>query len=71
MNCPICGTKLMEANGEPIHPGDANYGVTVWCPGAYPSVCIAQEVMGHGNNVKDAYAVVLAKYKKDKGEKYK
>lgn len=68
MNCPLCGTELMAVDGDRIHENDSKYGVTVWCPAAYPTVCPAQEVMGHGNNVRDAYAVVLAKYKKGTDE---
>lgn len=56
-------------DGNQMHPNDPKYGVTCWCPASYPEACPAQEVMGHGSNAKDAYAVVLAKYKKGTDEK--
>lgn len=64
MNCPLCGTKLEWRNGNKMYPDDPKHGVSCWCPAPYPSVCSAQEVLGHGNTANDAYVVVLAKYKK-------
>jgi hypothetical protein len=65
MNCPLCGTELKVMNGNSMHVTDPKYGVTVWCPGEHPRICPAQEVMGHGNNLREAYEIVLTKYKKE------
>jgi hypothetical protein len=50
--------------GDIMHPGDREHGVTLSCPGAYPSVCPAQEVMGHGDNEMGAFSVIQQKYHK-------
>lgn len=59
MKCPLCQTELSEMPGSRIHPGDRDYGITLWCPS---SSCPSQEVMGHGDKVKDAFEVIQAKY---------
>jgi len=54
--CPICGTKCLAA--------DAATGVYVWCP-APLNVCSANEnPYGHGNNEKNAFTILVAKYGK-------
>lgn len=60
-NCPVCQCELSEVAGNRLHPGDKNYGMTLFCSAMS---CPAQEVMGHGNNVKDAYEVITQKFKK-------
>ena len=60
MMCPICNVELVSMDGEKIHPGDSNYGVTVYCAN---KKCSAQEVFGHGDNVKQACEVIVHKYK--------
>lgn len=63
-NCPLCNTVLVKMFGDIMHPGDREHGVTLSCPGAYPSVCPAQEVMGHGDNEMGAFSVIQQKYHK-------
>ncbi len=60
MNCPLCQAPLAQMPGTQSKPNDATEGVTVWCSS---HKCPAQEVFGHGANVKQAYQVVLEKYK--------
>lgn len=63
--CPVCDKPLYRQWGESIHPGDKNFGVTLFC--AYKD-CPAAEVAGHGNGRSDesmiekAYAVIRAKF---------
>ena len=59
--CPLCQTEMVESLGNSMHPGDAKFGVQVHCP-APQTVCKAQEVMGHGDNAKDAFKVVQEKF---------
>jgi hypothetical protein len=61
-NCPVCGTEMLEALGNTMHKDDAAYGLTLMCPAPHPSVCMAQEVMGHGGNVKEAWKAVQDKF---------
>ena len=61
-NCPVCGTEMAEAYGDTMHKDDAAYGVTLICIAPHPSVCKAQEVMGHGGNVKEAWKAVQDKF---------
>lgn len=63
MNCPLCQTPLAAVNGDPIHPGDRAFGVTLYCPAAKQD-CPAQEVMGHGDSEKKALEIILDKYNK-------
>ncbi len=58
-NCPICGVELNEFAGEKSHPGNPAFGVTLDCGN---KACSAPEVMGHGDKVKDAYEVIMAKF---------
>jgi hypothetical protein len=58
-NCPICNVEMSGADGESIHPGDKNYGYTLFCVNVS---CSAQEVFGHGDNEKKAYEIVMSKY---------
>lgn len=58
--CPLCQAELVSAPGSQIHPGDENYGITVWCPNAQ---CPAQEVSGHGSSIRQAVDVIYEKYK--------
>lgn len=64
--CPICNVAMNTMDGEKMHPGDSNYGVTLYC---INTNCSAQEVFGHGNKPKDAYEVVTAKYIKNRKNK--
>ena len=59
--CPICNEELTEYYGNGIreHDGDPKVGVFLACGNMK---CTAQEVKGHGNNVKIAYDVILQKY---------
>jgi len=57
--CPLCKSEMKEMGGEKTHPGDYNFGTTVYCPN--PN-CPAEEVAGHGKNVKEAMEVVTHKY---------
>jgi len=58
-NCPICQVEMTEQIGETMHPGNPAYGITLSC--LNPN-CSAQEVMGHGKNVKEAWEVVQEKF---------
>jgi len=57
--CPLCKSELVQMFGESVHPNDPKYGVTLYCPSWK---CPAQEVSGHGSNVKDAWGVIEAKF---------
>ena len=59
-HCPLCEAELASMLGEAIHPGNADYGVTLWCPS---DKCPAQEVMGHGDNAKKAFDIIKDKYR--------
>ncbi len=59
-SCPMCGAELVESFGNQVFPGDRKHGVTLTCP-SY--TCPAQEVMGHGDNAKEAFEVITHKYK--------
>ena len=60
--CPLCDAEFVGTDGETMHPGDPNYGRTLACPN---TDCPAQEVMGHGDNDKQAFEVIKQKYHKD------
>jgi hypothetical protein len=60
-NCPLCQAELKEQNGSPMHPNDSAYGKSLYCPNIK---CPAQEVSGHGDNVKQAFEVITAKFNK-------
>lgn len=57
--CPICQEELTQMFGEKMHPNNPEYGVTLYCANMQ---CSAQEVMGHGDKVKDAYETVMHKF---------
>ena len=57
--CPVCQGKLVEQSGNELHPGDDNYGITLYCSSKQ---CPAQEVSGHGKNLKDAWEVLQLKF---------
>jgi hypothetical protein len=61
-NCPLCDAELVGTDGEKMHPGNPAYGRTLECPN---TKCMAQEVMGHGDNDKQAFEVIKQKYHKD------
>lgn len=64
--CPLCGSELMGMYGEKMHPGDKDYGYSLFC---LELKCPAEEVMGHGRNEKEAYEVIHAKFVgREKGE---
>lgn len=63
--CPLCKVEMEPMDGEKMHPGDSKYGVTLYC---INMECPAEEVFGHGDKIKDAYEVVIAKYAKVKKE---
>lgn len=66
--CPVCNGNLVEFTGNELHPGDDNYGITLYCP--KENKCTAQEVAGHGNKVKDAWEVIQLKFvKREKRDK--
>jgi hypothetical protein len=54
---------MAELQGDRMHPGDSNYGITLAC---INDKCSAQEVMGHGNKIKDAWDVVNTKFNRKK-----
>jgi hypothetical protein len=60
-NCPFCKTPLTEIAGNQMHPGDAKYGVVLYCA-APKAVCEAAEVMGHGDKAKDAFEVIKSRH---------
>lgn len=60
MMCPVCNAEMSVMAGESLHPGDTKHGTTVYCPNRD---CSAQEVSGHGDNVKEAFDVVQHKFK--------
>lgn len=57
--CPVCKRDLSKYDGEKMNPGDPRFGVTLLCENPK---CTAEEVMGHGNKIKDAYEVVIARF---------
>jgi hypothetical protein len=57
-NCPLCGAELLEQVGNGMHD-DPKYGMFLFCPGLK---CPAQEVKGHGDNAKEAWTVIQAKF---------
>lgn len=57
--CPLCKHELTSAFGHKMYPNDPKHGVTLFCPSRE---CPAQEVMGHGNNIKEAWEVVQARF---------
>ena len=57
--CPICGVELNELVGNGMHPNDPEHGITLDCGNAE---CEAQEAMGHGDNVKEAWEVISARF---------
>jgi len=58
-NCPVCQVEMQEQAGSFLYPGDPKFGVTLFCRNVG---CSAQEVAGHGDNVKDAWKVVQEKF---------
>lgn len=61
--CPICDNEMSLFAGDKMHPGDPLFGVTLSCE---HRECTAQEVMGHGKKVEDAWEVVKEKFLKRK-----
>lgn len=59
--CPICSGEMIEILGDKMHPGDGKFGVILECPSR---ACPAQEVAGHGDNVKQAWEIVQSKFKR-------
>lgn len=66
--CPLCQADLVEQVGSKLHPGDAKFGVGLHCPNVE---CPAQEVAGHttGTKAKEAYEVILDKFKQPRKDK--
>jgi len=60
-DCPVCKSELKEEFGNQLHPGDKDYGITLYCPNWQ---CPAAEVSGHGDNVKQAFEVITSKFNK-------
>lgn len=58
-NCPMCQSEMVTSQGDSMHPGNPNYGVTLFCPS---HACPAQEVMGHGDNEEKAFKVIQQKF---------
>jgi hypothetical protein len=58
--CPLCNSELLETMGNAVHPNDPKFGVTLFCGSRE---CPAQDVMGHGDKVKDAFEVIQHRYK--------
>lgn len=57
--CPLCGATLANMDGDTLHPGNPEHGVTLWCPN---DKCPAQEVFGHGESAKKAFDIIKEKY---------
>ena len=55
--CPLCQSPLAQQQGQIL---DVTDGVSLWCPN---SQCPAQEVSGHGKNAKEAFSVIVQKYR--------
>jgi hypothetical protein len=55
--CPVCRVNMVSHEGQVL---DIRDGMTVWCDN---KECRAQEVSGHGRNIKEAYEVILDKFK--------
>ncbi len=62
-NCPLCNMELREQVGEKMHPNNPEYGISLDCSS---DACPAQEVMGHGKNSKEAYEIIIQKFKNAK-----
>jgi len=62
-NCPVCNGELRESVGTCLHPHDPKYGITLDCPSL---TCPAQEVVGHGDNVRHAFEIVTQKFNRRK-----
>lgn len=56
--CPICHKGMAIGDGDGV---DVNNGYSLYCP---HKDCPAQECFGHAKNIRDAYEIVLDKYKK-------
>ncbi len=57
--CPVCQGVLVEQAGNELHPGDETFGMTLYCSS---NKCPAQEVSGHGKNVKEAWETIQFKF---------
>ena len=53
--CPICNAELDLCEGDGIN---VHNGVTVYCPSRQ---CPSQQVMGHGDTIDHAYAILKEK----------
>jgi hypothetical protein len=61
-NCPLCQTELQEQVGNGIH-ADPKFGMFLFCPvSGLDTICPAQQVQGHGDNAKEAFSVIQAKF---------
>lgn len=67
--CPLCDKPLFRQWGNQTHPGDKEFGVTLFCINGDPDARNhPQEVSGHGNGrseesmMKNAYAVIQARF---------
>ena len=58
-NCPICSEEMVESAGDGVTMGDPKLGAFLICRNMK---CSAQDVSGHGSNVKDAWRVVQEKF---------
>lgn len=58
--CPLCNATLNRFEGEKIHPGNPEFGVTLDCGNP---ACSAAEVTGHGRNEKEAFKIIEEKCK--------
>lgn len=58
-NCPVCNNVLVQSLGTLVHPGDGKFGVNLFCSARE---CPAQEVAGHGENLKQAWLVIQQKF---------
>lgn len=57
--CPMCEHQLVQMPGNELHPGDKDFGVSLWCPS---NACPSQEVAGHGDNAREAFEVITDKF---------
>lgn len=58
--CPICQGNLSAFPGDRFHPNDPKFGVKLECANM---TCPCPEVMGHGKNEKDAYEIIIERFK--------
>lgn len=56
-NCPMCKEPIEILNGDQMHPGDLNHGVTVQCI----NIECHMADWGHGKNENAAFEVFKQK----------